>query len=93
MKISDIGHRIFRDFAANEWICRPDIRLFWDFAANEWIRLPNIAQTDSQTERNTVSDSFNIDAIYPSPEIKSLSANILIWDAGTVPLALPGTCT
>jgi hypothetical protein len=44
--INDIGfgYRIFRDFAANEWIYRPDIniRIFYDFAANEWIHLTDI---------------------------------------------------
>ena len=44
IRISKIGfgYRIFRDFAANEWIRRPDIRIFRDFAANEWIRRPDI---------------------------------------------------
>ena len=35
---SDTGYGIFRNFAANEWIRRPDIRILRDFAANEWIR-------------------------------------------------------
>jgi hypothetical protein len=39
---SDIKYWIFRDFTANEWIRRPDIRIFRDFAANEWIRRPDI---------------------------------------------------
>ena len=29
---SDTGYGIFRNFAANEWIRRPDIRIFRDFA-------------------------------------------------------------
>ena len=33
---------MFRDFAANEWIRRPDIWIFRDFAANEWICRPDI---------------------------------------------------
>jgi hypothetical protein len=39
---SDTGYGIFRNFAANEWIRRPDIRILRDFAANEWIRRPDI---------------------------------------------------
>ena len=31
-KNNRFGYRIFRDFAANEWIRRPDIRIFPDFA-------------------------------------------------------------
>jgi hypothetical protein len=42
IKNNRFGYRIFRDFAANEWIRRPDIRIFRDFAANEWIRRPDI---------------------------------------------------
>jgi hypothetical protein len=41
-KNNRFGYRIFRDFAANEWIRRPDIRIYRDFAANEWIRIPDI---------------------------------------------------
>ena len=31
-KNNRFGYRIFRNFAANEWIRRPDIRIFRDFA-------------------------------------------------------------
>ena len=41
-KNNRFGYGIFRDFAANEWIRRPDIRILRDFAANEWIRRPDI---------------------------------------------------
>jgi hypothetical protein len=41
-KNNRFGYRIFRNFAANEWIRRPDIRICRDFAATEWIRRPDI---------------------------------------------------
>ena len=33
---------ILGNFAANEWIRRPDTLIFRDFSANEWIRRPDI---------------------------------------------------
>jgi hypothetical protein len=42
IKNNRFGYRIFRDFATNDWIRRPDIRIFRDFGANEWIRRPDI---------------------------------------------------